>query len=221
MAKKVAFSQVELAYFTKLFKLEGQKITRPTSVTYQNGDIYRGELSIKGNKHGLGIMFYANGNILQARWANNQANGSGYLVSPEGTEMIGIWKNNLLQGKKNKIRFASGTEYKGNTECGKIRGQGAMKYSCGDVYEGTWVNNELNGYADIKYQDGNTYQGFMLNHERCGLGIYTWSNGNKYTGNWYKDEVHGDGILDAVNTHGKEIQGPWALGQQLDIGNEF
>ena len=217
---RTAFNQVEIAYFTKLFKIEEgrspsatafkvpsltpvasgfkslqKRLNRLTSVTYLNGDIYRGELSIKGNQHGLGIMFYANGDILQARWKNNQAHGSGYYISKNKTELVGIWKNNMLHGKTNKVRFATGTEYVGNTECGEMRGQGTMEYSDGDIFRGTWANNKINGYVEIDYLDGNTYKGFMCNNEKCGFGIYTWTNGNIYKGFWYKDELHGDGIM--------------------------
>ena len=212
------FSQMEHAHFIKLFKLEKEKykqILNPYSETYENGDTYRGEHNNEGQKHGLGIMYYANGNILQAKWKNDTATGSGYFISPDGTELIGIWKNNQLHGTKNKIRYPSGSEYEGNTEYSAASGYGILTTQEIDIFQGTWVNNELNGYAHILYQDGNSYQGFIENNEKCGWGIYSWTNGNVYNGYWYKDEIHGDGVL---QTHDKVYHGPWELGQQLEAG---
>ena len=153
-----------------------------------------------------------NTNILQAKWKNDEASGSGYFISPDGTELIGIWKNNQLHGTKNKIRYPSGSEYEGNTEYSAASGYGILTTQEIDIFQGTWVNNELNGYAHIIYQDGNSYRGFIQNNEKCGWGVYSWTNGNVYTGYWYKDELHGDGVL---QTHGKVYHGPWELGQQL------
>lgn len=208
-----SFTQIENAHFIKLFKLEKDKqILDPYSEKYENGDTYRGEHNHIGQKHGLGIMYYANGNILQAKWKNDNATGSGYFISPDGTELIGIWKNNQLHGTKNKIRYPSGSEYEGNTEYSAASGIGILTTQEIDIIHGTWVNNELNGYAHIIYQDGDLYQGFIQNNEKCGWGVYSWTNGNVYTGYWYKDELHGDGVLQA---HGKVYHGPWELGQQL------
>ena len=226
------FTQMENAHFIKLFKLEKDKygasrsvsggerseqkcskhILNPYSEKYENGNIYRGEHNHLGQKHGLGIMYYANGDILQAKWKNDTANGSGYFISQNGTELIGIWKNNLLHGTKNKIRYPSGSEYEGNTKYGLANGIGILTTQENDIFHGLWANNELNGYTNISYQDGNKYQGFMCNNEKCGQGIYLWTNGGVYNGNWYKDELHGEGVL---QTHGKVYHGPWELGQQL------
>ena len=178
----IQFNKEEITYFNKLFLLEGKKCTNLASDTYSNGDIYRGEHNSTGQKHGLGIMFYANGHIFQARWKNNIANGSGYYVTPDGTEMIGIWKNNLFHGKKNKVRFPSGSVYEGETALGAITGQGVMTTTDGDTFSGMRVNSLMHGHAHIVYGDGNTYTGSMDNDEKCGLGVYAWANGNVYNG---------------------------------------
>ena len=214
----IQFNKEEITYFNKLFLLEGKKCTNLASDTYSNGDIYRGEHNSTGQKHGLGIMFYANGHIFQARWKNNIANGSGYYVTPDGTEMIGIWKNNLFHGKKNKVRFPSGSVYEGETALGAITGQGVMTTTDGDTFSGMRVNSLMHGHAHIVYGDGNTYTGSMDNDEKCGLGVYAWTNGNVYNGYWYQDAFHGVGVLDASRTHGKMFHGDWQVGCQMDTG---
>ena len=156
----------------------------------------------------------------QARWKNNIANGSGYYVTPDGTEMIGIWKNNLFHGKKNKIRFPSGSVYEGETAFGAITGQGVMTTTDGDTFSGMRVNSLMHGHAHIVYGDGNTYTGFMDNDEKCGLGVYAWTNGNVYNGYWYQDAFHGVGVLDASRTHGKMFHGDWQVGSQMETGYE-
>jgi hypothetical protein len=240
----IQFNKEEITYFNKLFLLysstdvpeynkktagreatirfppEGKKCTNLASDMYSNGDIYRGEHNSTGERHGLGIMFYANGHIFQARWKNNIANGSGYYVTPDGTEMIGIWKNNLFHGKKNKIRFPSGSVYEGETALGAITGQGVMTTTDGDTFSGMRVNSLMHGHAHIVYGDGNTYTGFMDNNEKCGLGVYQWTNGNVYNGYWYQDAFHGVGVLDASHTHGKMFHGDWQVGCQMETGYE-
>jgi len=209
------FKGKEIAQFSKIFKLEGKKITFPSSVWYPNGNIYRGQLNRRGKCDGLGIMYYKNGDILQAKWNNDLANGCGIFIWKDGTEAVGFWKNGHLHGKKNKIRFPSGSVYIGETELGVACGQGTMTTSDGDIFRGNWANNKLNGYAHINYANGDMYNGFMLDHEMCGSGIFHWANGNRYNGFWYKDALHGQGILDATGTTGEVYYGGWEMGQQL------
>jgi hypothetical protein len=212
------FSDLELAYFMKSFKLTGSLSVRPIEVIYGNGDTYRGEFDKNGLKCGYGFMFYKNGDILQARWKDDLANGSGYYQSASGTEMIGMWSNGQFHGNNNVIRFPSGSVYKGQVMYGAMNGKGQKTDPDGDIYYGDWVNNLCHGEMNIKYSNGEIYMGFMENNTKCGPGTYSWPNGMFYKGYWHDDSFHGEGYMDTVQVYGKVYYGNWDHGQQLDMG---
>ena len=56
--------------------------------------LYEGDWS--NNKIcGKGIVIYAFGGILVSNFFNNKANGSGYLICPNGDIYIAEWKNGI------------------------------------------------------------------------------------------------------------------------------
>ena len=89
---------------------------------YENGEFYIGQ-SLKGKKHGKGIILNINGNI--------------------------IYEGDFVYGKKEgkgKFFFGGGGCYIGNFVNGKMEGKGAL-YDKKDelIYEGDFVNNKREG----------------------------------------------------------------------------
>ena len=41
-------------------------------ITYENGDIYIGELNENGNRHGQGKYIYSNGKVKEGIWENGK-----------------------------------------------------------------------------------------------------------------------------------------------------
>lgn len=46
-------------------------------MTYKNGDSYKGELNEEGEKEGLGVYNYANGEIYDGLWLEDEIFGYG------------------------------------------------------------------------------------------------------------------------------------------------
>lgn len=46
----------------------------------------------------------------------------------------------------------------------------------------------------IAYRNG-IYQGTLENGIKEGIGIFWWPTGSIYIGEWYKDMIHGEGII--------------------------
>jgi hypothetical protein len=72
------------------------------SVRYPNGDFYRGNFhpdSIQRKnpeKHGYGVLVYANGDCFKGFFKKNKREGSGILTHG-GKSTIGFWKDDVLQ----------------------------------------------------------------------------------------------------------------------------
>lgn len=167
----------ELYEFMEDFKLNNKisSIINPCVVTYNNGDIYKGELSLGNNnlRHGYGKIIYANGNIFATRWKNDIADAGGVYIHSDGTDIRGIWNNGILQcDKKTKIKFPNG-----------------------DVYNGQTFNNMLSGIGIYYYNDGEIHEGEFINGIKTGFGTSYWPNGNIYIGYWADDTFNGYGKL--------------------------
>ena len=192
----------ELIDFMTAFKLNDKSsvIYFPSVISYSNGDIYKGEIKLCGDRHGLGEMHYISGSVFAARWANDVSFGSGVYFSTDGTIYRGSWINNTFHGKTNKIAFKNGDTYSGNVNNSHITGQGTM----------TYVNQES--------QEPGIYTGDFVCGQKCGYGIHLWPNGNIYKGSWNNGSFNGDGILDATYSHDTVYTGPWINGHQQAEG---
>jgi hypothetical protein len=187
----------ELQDFVSAFKIKNGHIQvgYPSIVQYSNGDVYKGEINEKGIKYGLGEMYFENGDVFAARWANDVANGCGIYMCIDGTTYKGNWKHGVFNGKNNAIMFSNG-----------------------DIYVGGISNTLFNGIGKMCYHDGEIYVGSFLLGYKCGYGIAMWENGDTYKGYWDLDELNGNGTLDACNTLGLLYTGPWLNGCQQQEG---
>ena len=129
----------ELCEFMEVFKLNTKTshILNPSIITYDNGDIYKGEVNVlKGNlKHGYGELLYNNGDLFATKWKNDLAQGAGIYISNDETYIQGNWKNGLLN-------------YNTNT---------TIIYPNGDYYNGHLFNNCINGsnYINLNFDTQN------------------------------------------------------------------
>ena len=189
----------ELCEFMEVFKLNTKTshILNPSIITYDNGDIYKGEVNVlKGNlKHGYGELLYNNGDLFATKWKNDLAQGAGIYISNDETYIQGNWKNGLLN-------------YNTNT---------TIIYPNGDYYNGHLFNNCINGYGIFRYADGEVYDGEFVNGIRSGYGTVYLKNGYIYKGYWENDTFNGYGVLYTID---KIYTGPWNNGEQ-DISGEI
>ena len=187
----------ELIEFMDVFKLNNKKVTIsfPSVIVYENGNIYKGEITPKENiANGYGEMLFANGDVMAIKWKNNLANGCGIYIYANGTEIRGIWVNGVLSSTlRSKLTFING-----------------------DIYNGPFVNCEMNGLGTyFTAEDGEEFTGNFVNGFRVGYGISEWKNGSVYKGNWANNTFDGIGTLLTPN---KIYTGPWYNGIQQSNG---
>ena len=187
----------ELCEFMQVFKLNNKKssIINPSVITYNNGDIYKGEICKTKNRfrNGYGEIIYANGDVFATKWNKDIAHGNGVYVYANGTYVYGNWNNGILNGKKNNI----------------------IKFTNCDVYKGQMYNNMIYGNGTYTYANGELYIGEFINGLKCGYGISYYPNNYTYMGYWFNDTFNGYGIL---YTYNKIYSGVWCDGVQQEDG---
>jgi len=57
-------------------------------------DYFHGEFE-EDQKNGYGILYYANGDRLEAKWENDKKNGKGILYRNDSTLEKYEWRNNI------------------------------------------------------------------------------------------------------------------------------
>lgn len=185
----------------------------PEKVTFDNGDVYYGDINIDGQPHGIGHMDYKlNGydGEYDGEWRNGKRSGMGHYhkSSIGGRKYIDDYKGEWLDDKEHGfgISYSSkeeglhlstvGTTYKGGFREGKRHGHGILieddfdgSFSNGkNYYEGEFENDILKGHAVCEYANGDTFEG-EFNGGKNGHGIYTFANGKKFEGEWENDRL--------------------------------
>jgi len=117
-------------------------------LTYDEGDVYVGEI-FQEYRHGLGkYTWAADGSIYFGYWVFGKRIGKG----------IFIWK--------------SGEYYAGEWLDARMHGFGKYAFSTGDIYEGNWVNDLKHGFGTYRYASGSIYEGEWNTDKRSGKGKY-------------------------------------------------
>ena len=194
---------------------------------YENGDIYKGELSF-GLPNKNGKLEFINENveyIYVGEFANGVKQGKGNLSSKDNKyNYEGDWFNDKFEGFG--TLFNQEEKYNGNFKEGKYHGEGNLykkngeqyigefnngifvkgkiKFNNGDSYEGNIINNLMEGKALYKYKNGDIFKGTFIKGKKK-FGSMTFNEGkNKYEGYFENDKFSGEGIL---NINGEEKKG--------------
>jgi len=194
---------------------------------YENGDIYKGELSF-GLPNKNGKLEFINENveyIYVGEFANGVKQGKGNLSSKDNKyNYEGDWLNDKFEGFG--TLFNQEEKYNGKFKEGKYHGEGNLykkngeqyigefnngifvkgkiKFNNGDSYEGNIINNLMEGKALYKYKNGDIFKGTFIKGEKK-FGSLTFNEGkNKYEGYFENDKFSGEGIL---NINGEEKKG--------------
>ena len=194
---------------------------------YENGDIYKGELSF-GLPNKNGKLEFINENveyIYVGEFANGVKQGKGNLSSKDNKyNYEGDWLNDKFEGFG--TLFNQEEKYNGKFKEGKYHGEGNLykkngeqyigefnngifvkgkiKFNNGDSYEGNIINNLMEGKALYKYKNGDIFKGTFLKGKKK-FGSMTFNEGkNKYEGYFENDKFSGEGIL---NINGEEKKG--------------
>ena len=194
---------------------------------YENGDIYKGELSF-GLPNKNGKLEFINENveyIYVGEFANGVKQGKGNLSSKDNKyNYEGDWLNDKFEGFG--TLFNQEEKYNGKFKEGKYHGEGNLykkngeqyigefnngifvkgkiKFNNGDSYEGNITNNLMEGKALYKYKNGDIFKGTFIKGKKK-FGSFTFNEGkNKYEGYFENDKFSGEGIL---NINGEEKKG--------------
>lgn len=151
------------------------------------------------------IKFHS-GEIYQGSWnINNQREGFGINITPEGNVYKGLWENDKV-GKYGFFIDISGNYYLGDLEDGKSEGKGEMLMVNKMKYIGNFSNDLPNGEGKIEnYEDNSVYIGEVVNGVKEGKGILIYEDGVKYSGMFKGDKFEGKGVLELGG--GKRYEG--------------
>lgn len=102
-----------------------------------------------------------------------------------------------------EITYNNGDRYEGDVlnadgicKAWSRTGQGVCTFASGDQYAGSWENGKMHGTGIMKTAAGETYTGDWMNGRRHGQGVLTDSSGSIiYEGEWKKDKRKGDGVF--------------------------
>lgn len=162
------------------------------TITYNNGDIYQGE--INGIlRNGIGTMsYYSTGESYFGPFVNDKITGIGTYYFSNNT----IYNGSLINNKKDgygEITYADGSSYKGNFSNDMMNGYGEYIWADGSKYEGNFVNNIKNGIGKYTFATGEIYNGNWENDMRSGYGEFIWTNNETYKGDFLNGQMHGNG----------------------------
>ena len=119
---------------------ENDKFTKGKNITYENGDIYNGELRHDdGAKSGKGTMQYANNDVFEGQWNFDRDNGTLKYANGDVFEGKFYDDNKTKQGK---MTYKNGDIYDGELVNDKRHGKGKLIESGKVVYDGKWINDK-------------------------------------------------------------------------------
>ncbi|CAD8200194.1 unnamed protein product [Paramecium octaurelia] len=132
-------------------------------ITYQNGDVYEGEL-LNDLKDGLGTYYYENGEKYDGLFSEDLIHGYGKYFFIGGHKYEGDW----YQGEKfgmGILDFSTGDRYIGGFYKDAFDGEGTFEYKNGDVFKGQWKKGKKNGPGEMRYKDKRVVIGEWIDDE--------------------------------------------------------
>ena len=165
------------------------------------------------------IIEFQNGEIYKGYWnTNNQRDGFGVNINPEGEIYIGLWNNDQI-GDYGAFFDNEGNYYKGKLVNGKGNGEGELVLSNKVKYIGNFIDDIPNGQGKmINLLDGSEYEGDIAQGKKEGRGILKFKDGTIYEGEFKDDNFNGNGVLKFFN--GRKYEGNFKEGK-MDGDGKF
>ena len=182
-------------YFEKIGdSLKPVKVFKAVIASYEMNNVcsfYKGEVNIKGQKHGFGSLYLKNNSYYQGFWVKGSFSSFGRFVDESGVLYEGKFVNGKLNGQGMKV-FEGGVK-KGNFVEGLLEGYGVEDRS--DLsYEGNFVKDLKSGKGKYLFKLLNeTYEGESTDDSITGCGLYVWENKDNYEGGFQNGNMHGKG----------------------------
>ena len=165
------------------------------------------------------IIEFHNGEIYKGYWnTNNQRDGFGVNINPDGEIYIGLWNNDQI-GDYGAFFDNEGNYYKGKLVNGKGNGEGELLLFNKVKYIGNFVDDIPNGKGKmISLLDGSEYDGDIVQGKKEGKGILKFKDGTEYEGEFKDDNFNGNGVLKYYN--GRKYEGTFKDGK-MDGNGKF
>ena len=183
----------------------------------KNISIYEGEINIKNQKHGYGMLTTPN-MVYIGNWENDKFTGWGRITKRNGVILEGKFFNGVLEGK-GIVENGQGGKYIGDFRNSKRHGKGILETEK-IYYDGDFLDDKFNGNGKIIFKKENhSYEGEFLNNEINGYGIFKWNNGDYYEGEMKNGKMNGKGKY--VNKNGYVFSGKYINDIKQPGGVEF
>ena len=201
---------------TKFIKLKKAiKITNPNNPL--NISIYEGEVNIKNQKHGFGMLTTPN-MVYIGNWENDKFTGWGRITKRNGLILEGKYYNGVLEGK-GIVKNGKGGIYCGDFRNSKRHGKGVLETK-NIHYEGDFWEDKISGHGNIFFKkEGHNFEGEFLENEINGFGIFKWKSGDYYVGEMKNGKMNGKGKY--VSKNGNVFLGKYVKGIRQPGGVEF
>jgi hypothetical protein len=211
--------------------------------TYENGDMYEGNVDSNNEPHGYGVFQYVDGSLFEGEWNHGKStygkmtfpdgvtyegsikdelrNGRGVVKLADGTvHYSGMWKDDVEHGFG--IRIIDNSKYSGQWKNGEIKGEGKYIFEVA-TFIGTW-ENATTGYGSIYYTNGDFYFGQWIDYKKQGDGFMVYANSTIYNGDWVDDKKEGIGFLLFTNktfTKGQWEQDKFVEGTHMNTVTQY
>lgn len=159
--------------------------TTCSTVKFENGGIYQGDLINDNVRHGYGVMNMKNGHSYRGSFENNKRSGYGVYEYPGGEKYEGHFSNNRRSGY-GVYTYSNNTVYSGYWNNNLKEGTGTLVYKDGIVISGIFLNGDIS-YGEIRFANDSKYIGSIESYLMEGHGTMTYSDGFQIQGEFHED----------------------------------
>jgi hypothetical protein len=174
------------------------KICRFGFRKYANNDVYEGEF-VDNQRHSKGTLLCFNGDRYEGEWKNDLFNGNGVFMWGPYTD--------ITTGTTISTR-----RYEGGFVLGKRHGKGAYFSGDGASYIGCFKRGLYHGYGVLRKTSGDTYNGEFAHGKPSGEQLVEFTNGDTYQGIMQLGVFNGKGKFMWANGRGF-YDGDWKRGR--------
>lgn len=128
------------------------------AITYKNGGRYQGELTDNNARDGFGRLTLAEGTQVVGDWTANKLNGVAKIVTSSGDIIEGRWTDGLMDREHAKFINGDAVPWNGFDFGGKSRAFGLDFVEDGPVYIGQIKGINRNGMGFLIHNDGSVYK---------------------------------------------------------------
>lgn len=133
-------------------------ITSQPVVKYRNNTKYQGEVTDSDERDGFGRLIFPDGSELVGEWGNNKLNGPALISLSSGDIIEGEWKDNSLCKDSAKFFYPDGVSWDGFSFEGSPRTMAIDFNEEGPIYIGQFKSTDRNGMGHFFRADGSVYR---------------------------------------------------------------